>query len=57
MKTILKEVENDGQEDKNAKGWECPRCEKVNGPQVKTCDCQKETLGESKTEQKQILFG
>jgi len=21
------------------KGWECPRCQRVNGPQVRQCDC------------------
>lgn len=22
------------------KGWECPRCKKVNSPDVKQCDCE-----------------
>lgn len=23
------------------KGWECPRCKKINAPDVKHCDCTK----------------
>lgn len=26
---------------KKNKGWECPRCYKINSPEVKSCDCVK----------------
>lgn len=30
---MTEEIEN--------KGWECPRCHKVNSPEIKSCDCVK----------------
>ncbi len=26
------------------KGWECPRCHKINGPHVDQCDCKLVTI-------------
>ena len=33
-------------------GWECPRCRKIHGPFVQSCDCPKPvtTTTDSKTE-------
>jgi len=28
------------------KGWECPKCGKINAPHVNQCDCVKEKINE-----------
>ena len=43
MKTKIKEKKkneesNEGLE--NRKGWECPRCRKINSPLVEQCKCE-----------------
>lgn len=35
------------QSDVANKGWECPKCGKINAPHVNQCDCVKEKIQEN----------
>jgi len=34
----------------NKKGWECPRCHKINAPWASTCNCLKKETAKKKEE-------
>lgn len=46
---LLKEVEHE----KPLVGWICPRCKKVNAPDVKSCDCT--TTEDTDKDNRQLL--
>jgi ribosomal protein S27AE len=38
---------NQNEIDKTNKGWECPKCGKINAPHINQCSCVKENMNEN----------